>query len=662
MQQVEIREWWLWGFAVTVTLGLTAGIVSLTFPGNHLLQNSEWLDLKEWVRGLACLVLLFDIYTVYQHLQLQRIRRELTERNQLFEIITENAADMIAVIDSSGNRLYNSSAYLKVLGYSPEELKLSSSVEQIHPEDQQRVLEAADKARITGRGERLEYRMRHKDGTWRVLESVATAIQNEEGPTERLVIVNRDITERKRAEESLAHNALHDALTNLPNRTLFLDRVRHALALSQRHTGYKFAVLFIDLDEFKVFNDSLGHAAGDVLLVQISRRLTISIRGVDTIARSGPMQGTNTFASEESLARLGGDEFTILLEDIRDCGDAIRVAERIQERLSIPFVVEGQNIVTTASIGIAFCAASYANSEDLVRDAEIAMYRAKREGKARCQVFDNAMHTLAVKRLRLETDLRRALELGEFRVHYQPIVSLHTGMIAGFEALTRWQRPEGILAPIEFIAVAEEIGLIIPMNRQLLREACQHLRSWQSEFPSCPPLTMSVNITSREFAQPDLASEIGKALEETGVDPGCVQLEIVERIAMGDAEKSGHVLSRLKALGVRLSIDDFGTGYSSLSRLRRIPVDTLKIDRAFISNMDSDPESREIVRIIIMLAHNLGLKVVAEGTETQEHINLLKQLNCEMAQGYFFSRPADDQAMLRLLASNRIARAASVGG
>ena len=662
MQQVEIREWWLWGFAVTVTLGLTAGIVSLTFPGNHLLQNSEWLDLKEWVRGLACLVLLFDIYTVYQHLQLQRIRRELTERNQLFEIITENAADMIAVIDSSGNRLYNSSAYLKVLGYSPEELKLSSSVEQIHPEDQQRVLEAADKARITGRGERLEYRMRHKDGTWRVLESVATAIQNEEGPTERLVIVNRDITERKRAEESLAHNALHDALTNLPNRTLFLDRVRHALALSQRHTGYKFAVLFIDLDEFKVFNDSLGHAAGDVLLVQISRRLTISIRGVDTIARSGPMQGTNTFASEESLARLGGDEFTILLEDIRDCGDAIRVAERIQERLSIPFVVEGQNIVTTASIGIAFCAASYANSEDLVRDAEIAMYRAKREGKARCQVFDNAMHTLAVKRLRLETDLRRALELGEFRVHYQPIVSLHTGMIAGFEALTRWQRPEGILAPIEFIAVAEEIGLIIPMNRQLLREACQHLRSWQSEFPSCPPLTMSVNINSREFAQPDLASEIGKALEETGVDPGCVQLEIVERIAMGDAEKSGHVLSRLKALGVRLSIDDFGTGYSSLSRLRRIPVDTLKIDRAFISSINSDPESREIVRIIIMLAHNLGLKVVAEGTETQEHINLLKQLNCEMAQGYFFSRPADDQAMLRLLASNRIARAASVGG
>jgi diguanylate cyclase (GGDEF)-like protein/PAS domain S-box-containing protein len=662
MRQVEAREWWLWGFAVTVTLVLTAGIVSLTFSGPHLLENSEWLDLKEWVRGLACLVLLFDIYTVYQQLQLQRIRRELTQRNQLFEVITENAADMIAVIDGAGNRLYNSPAYQKVLGYSSEELKLTSSVEQIHPEDQQRVLEAAEKARLTGRGERLEYRIRHKDKTWRILESVATAIPNEKGQIEKLVIVNRDITERKRAEEMLVHNALHDTLTNLPNRTLFLDRVRHVLTLFQRHQSYKFAVLFIDLDEFKVFNDSLGHAAGDALLIQIARRLSGSIRGVDTISRSVLTQDTSSVTSEASLARMGGDEFTILLEGLKDCGDAIRVAERIQERLAIPFVVEGHELVANASIGIAFSATSYINSEDLVRDAEIAMYRAKRNGKARCQVFDNAMHASAVKRLRLETDLRRALELGEFRVHYQPIVSLHTGTITGFEALTRWQRPEGILAPIEFIAVAEEIGLIIPMNRQLLREACQHLRSWQSEFPSCPPLTMSVNITSREFAQPDLASEIRKALEETGVDPGCVQLEIVERIAMGDAEKSGHVLSRLKALGVRLSIDDFGTGYSSLSRLHRIPVDTLKIDRAFISSINSDPESREIVRIIIMLAHNLGLKVVAEGTETQEHINLLKQLNCEMAQGYFFSRPADDQAMLRLLASNRIARAASVGG
>ncbi len=649
MRQVEAREWWLWGFAVTVTLVLTAGIVSLTFSGPHLLQNSEWLDLKEWVRGLACLVLLFDIYTVYQQLQLQRVRRELNQRNQLFEVITENAADMIAVIDCAGNRLYNSPAYQKVLGYTSEELKLTLSSEQIHPEDQQRVLEAAEKARLTGRGERLEYRVRHKDGTWRILESVATAIPNEEGQTEKLVIVNRDITERKRAEDTLAHNALHDTLTNLPNRTLFLDRVRHALVLSQRHTTYKFAVLFIDLDEFKIFNDSLGHAAGDALLIQIARRLNVSIRGVDTISRSGLIQSTSTVASEEILARMGGDEFTVLLEEIRDCGDAIRVAERIQERLSIPFMVEGQEVVTTASIGIAFCATSYTNSEELVRDAEIAMYRAKREGKARCQVFDKAMHAFAVKRLRLETDLRRALELGEFRVHYQPIVSLQSGKIVGFEALSRWERPEGLLSPAHFIQIADETGIILPMNRLLLREACQQLRAWQSQFPCDPPLTISVNITPKEFAQPDFAAQMGTILGEVGIDPSSVDVEITETIAMADPQRSNLVLSELKTLGVHLSIDDFGTGYSSLSRLQGFPVDTLKIDRTFISKMDTDSETNEIVRIIIMLAHNLGLKVVAEGAETAEQVRLLKQLKCELVQGYFFARPGDHAAAQALL-------------
>ena len=649
MRQVEAREWWLWGLAVTVSLVLTAAIVSLTFSGPRLLEYSEWFDLKEWVRGLACLVLLFDIYTVYQQLQLQRTRRELTQRNQLFEVITENAADMIAVIDCAGNRLYNSPAYQKVLGYSSDELKLTSPMEQIHPEDQQRVLEAAEKARLTGRGERLEYRIRHKDGTWRILESVATAIPNAKGQIEKLVIVNRDITERKWAEETIAHNALHDPLTNLPNRTLFLDRVQHVIALSQRHTSYKFAVLFIDLDEFKVFNDSLGHTAGDALLIQIARRLTASIRSVDTIARSVLMQGTSPVAGEASLARLGGDEFTILLEGIRDCGDAVRVAERIQERLAISFDVEGQKVVMTASIGIAFCATSYANSEDVIRDAEIAMYRAKREGKARCQVFDNVMHTSAVKRLRLETDLRRALELGEFRVHYQPIVSLQSGKIVGFEALSRWQRPEGLLSPAHFIQIAEEIGIIVPMNRLLLREACLQLRAWHSQFPCDPPLTMSVNITPKEFAQSDLAAQIGAILVEVGIHPSSINVEITETIAMADPERSSPVLSELKTLGVHICIDDFGTGYSSLSRLQGYPVDTLKIDRTFISKMDTDGETSEIVRIIIMLAHNLGLKVVAEGAETAEQVSLLKELKCELVQGYFFARPGDHAAAQALL-------------
>jgi len=419
--------------------------------------------------------------------------------------------------------------------------------------------------------------------------------------------------------------------------------------------------LLIDIDEFKIINDSLGHTAGDELLIQVGQRLTYSVRRADMVSRPRTSGVSDNLTGDGTLARLGGDEFAILLDDIRDSVAAVRVAERVQAELAAPFVVNQQEIVISASIGIASSTTPHTRAEDLVRDADIAMYRAKRSGKARCEVSDPAMHASAVKRLRLETDLRKALDQGEFRVYYQPIVSLQTDKITGFEALTRWQRPEGLLSPVEFIAVAEEIGLIIPMNRRLLREACQRLRSWQSEFPSSPPLTMSVNITSKEFAQPDLVSEIRKSLVETGVDPDCLQLEIIETIAMGDAEKSGHVLSQLKALGVRLSIDDFGTGYSSLSRLRRIPVDTIKIDRTFISNMDSDPESLEIVRIIIMLVHNLGLKVVAEGAETEEHITLLRQLNCEMAQGYFFSRPADDQAMSTLLLGNHGTRAASVG-
>jgi predicted signal transduction protein with EAL and GGDEF domain len=419
--------------------------------------------------------------------------------------------------------------------------------------------------------------------------------------------------------------------------------------------------LLIDVDEFKIINDSLGHTAGDELLIKIGQRLKDAVRRADLVSRPRNGGVADKPINDDVLARLGGDEFTVLLDDIRDPIEAVRVAERIQAELATPFFVNQQEIVISASIGIASSTSPHTQAEDLMRDADIAMYRAKRDGKARCEVSDPAMHASAVKRLQLETDLRKALDQGEFRVHYQPIVSLQTGKITGFEALTRWQRPVGILPPAAFIAVAEEIGLIVPMNRQLLREACQHLRSWQAEFPSIPPLTMSVNITPKEFVQSDLASEIGKTLQQTGVDPSCLQLEIIETIAMGDAEKSGQVLSQLKALGVRLSIDDFGTGYSSLSRLRRIPVDTLKIDRAFIMNMHTDSESREIVRVIIMLAHNLGLKVVAEGTEIEEHIKLLKELNCEMAQGYHFSRPADDQAMLKLLAGNSNAVAASAG-
>jgi PAS domain S-box-containing protein len=647
MRDIESREWWLWGLAVTVTLVLTLGIVSLTFPGFHL-PVTDWLDLKERARGLAGLVLIFDIYTLFQHLQLQRVRRQLAERNHLFQLITENAADMIAVVDSDGRRLYNSPSYEKVLGYSAEEVR-SSSFDKIHPDDRERVMEAAEKARVTGRGERLEYRILHEDGSWRILESTVSTVGNATGATTRLVIVNRDITDRKRAEEMLAHNAFHDPLTSLPNRALFLDRVQHALTLATRHPNYKFAVLFLDIDEFKVLNDSLGHVAGDELLIGIGRRLTNSLRGMDTVSRPRLAKPEEAPVADDTVARLGGDEFTVLLDDIRDPSDAIRVAERIQAKWTTPFVVDGREIVITPSIGIALSTASCTEAEDLLRDAEIAMYRAKRAGKGRCELFDPAMHAAAVKRLTLETDLRKGIELGEILVYYQPIIALGTGKIAGFEALSRWQRPSGMVQPLDFIPIAEQTGLILPINRFLMEQAFRQLRSWNSLFPAERPMFMSVNLTSRQFAQSDLAEEFGLLLEQAGLSPSCLQVEITETTTMVDEERTGHALAELKALGIGISIDDFGTGYSSLSRLQGFPVDSLKIDRAFICNMDTDPESREIVHIIVMLAHNLGLKVVAEGTETAEHVKQIRDLGCEMAQGYYFSRPVPSQTILELL-------------
>lgn len=649
VRQVEGREWWLWGYAIAVTLVLTLGILCLTFPGFHLPSDEfHTLNLKEWVRGLAALVLMFDIYTVYQQLQLQRIRRELAVREQLFQLITENAADMIAVVDRQGHRLYNSPAYERVLGYTTDELAATPSIEQVHPDDRSRVIEAAEKAYLTGRGERLEYRILHKDGSWRVLESTSSALPGLNGKGEGLVIVNRDITDRRRAEALLEHRAFHDELTNLPNRALFLDRLQRAIAMSRRHGDFRFAVLFIDIDEFRVFNDSLGHGAGDDLLIQISQRLTACLRGTDTISRSrsGDVEG---IVGESTLARTGGDEFVVLAEDLRGPSDAILLSERIQQRLAIPFSVKSQEIVLSSCIGIVFSGNMGNQAGDVLRDAEIAMYRAKRGGKARCEVFDSAMQDDAVKRLQLETDLRRALELDEFRVHYQPLVSLQSKQIVGFEALSRWQRPQGMVMPATFIQVADEIGVTLAMNRQLLREACEQARRWHALFSFQSPLRISANITAKQFAQPDLARQVGEILQQTGVDPQYVDLEITENIAMADVERSAVVLSELKELGVRLSIDDFGTGYSSLSRLQRFPVDILKIDRSFVSTMEHDHETREIVRIIIMLAHSLGLEVVAEGIEHHEQLAMLERFGCEQGQGYLFSKPADAAAIEQLL-------------
>lgn len=460
--------------------------------------------------------------------------------------------------------------------------------------------------------------------------------------------------ERVRAQEKLLHDAFHDPLTALPNRAFFLERLERSQVLAKRHADYKFAVLFLDIDRFKIVNDSLGHSAGDELIIQASQRISQSLRREDIVSRPVIIPISEWDTNDDILARLGGDEFTVLLEDIRDPSGAVRAAERIQNAFAEPFVICGQEIFASASIGIAG-SSPQGTAADLLRDADTAMYRAKLHGKGRYEVFDQAMHEHSVRRLKLETDLRRAVERKEFRVFYQPIVSLQTGTIAGFEALVRWQRPGvGVVGPEEFIAATEEMGLIVPIGEWIFRTSCEQARRWHVEHPQELMLTMSVNISGRQFAQSDLVAKLEKILRETEVETTAINLEITESVTMGDPETAIKVIKELKKFGLRISIDDFGTGYSSLSYLRRFPIDTLKIDRSFVRDLANNSENREIVRTIIGLARNLGMDVVAEGTEMLEEVKFLKNLNCEFAQGYYFSRPVGNEQARALLSENRV--------
>jgi diguanylate cyclase (GGDEF)-like protein/PAS domain S-box-containing protein len=555
--------------------------------------------------------------------------REISAREAEYRMLAENSSDFLARHAPDGTYRYCSPACVAITGYSPEELIGTSPFRLVAAEDRDAVRAYARLVSEREEPATAAYRLRCKDGQLRWLETTARAVRDDAGVRE-LVSVTRDISERKQAEIELSHAALHDTLTGLPNRALFLDRLGLALRRTERRSG-SVAVLFCDLDRFKVVNDSLGHDAGDRLLVDVAGRIVTALRPADTVAR------------------FGGDEFTILCEDIAGEIEAATIAQRIVDVFRDPFLLEDGEVFLATSVGIAIARGNDDRAEDLIRDADAAMYRAKERGKGRYEIFDEAMRADAVARLETESALRRAVERGELRLHYQPEVDLATGAVRGFEALVRWDHPaRGLLGPNAFIPLAEETGLIVPIGEWVLREAATEAARWATA--SSEPLTLSVNLSARQLAQQDLVAMVRRAMAETGIDPATLCLEITESAVMESGSATTAQLRALKSLGIRLAIDDFGTGFSSLAHLRRYPVDVLKIDGTFVAGLGHEPQDASIAAAVISLAHALGLDTVAEGVETEEQLTILRSLGCDLGQGYLFGRPAPIDETVQLLA------------
>ncbi len=561
------------------------------------------------------------------HLNAKRSEQKLRDSEERYALAASGANEGLWDWNLKTGEIYLSPRCKAMLGLEENDISLNPEAwqERVHPADVERVREAMT-AHLRGQAScyESEHRMLHADGSYRWVLARGMAIRDAAGTPTRMAGSQADITKGK----------VSDPLTGLPNRLLFTDQLERAIQRSKRRQEYLFAVLLFDLNQFKVINDSFGHDIGDQLLIQLSRRLIGCLRSTDVISR---------FDERSMLARLGGDEFLVLLDDISRSEDAIRIAERIVENIEQPFEVDGHEIFTSASVGIAISNTGYERPEGLVRDADAAMYRAKAVGRGRCEVYDPEMRRRSLARMQIESELRRAIERQEFTVHYQPIVCLVTGKPFGFEALVRWNHPErGIVPPAEFISIAEDTGLIVPMGSWVLFQACKQMKQWHDRFNPDVPWVISVNLSAKQFRHSGLVHEIEGILDETGLNPASLKLEITESMVMLDHQFATTMLLSLKALGIQLAIDDFGTGHSSLSYLHSFPLDMLKVDRSFVMRMN-ERQHFEIVRTIVSLGHNLGLDVVAEGVEQIQQAELLASLGCDLGQGYYFARPLAQQ-------------------
>ncbi|MEA2135537.1 MAG: hypothetical protein QOC68_3446 [Solirubrobacteraceae bacterium] len=559
----------------------------------------------------------------------EEVHRRTSEAR--FGSLVRHSSDLITVLDASGLVVYQSPSIERVLGYSPDELVGTSFIRLLVPGEEGRLPHVlADPAHAVAGTEALECSLRHKDGEVRQFQVLYTDLLDDEN-VHGVVLNSRDVSERKAFEEQLAHQAFHDPVTNLANRALFVERVRHAVPRARRERS-RLAVIFMDLDDFKTINDSLGHAAGDAVLLEIAKRLDGSIRPSDT------------------AARFGGDEFAILLEDVRSAQDAADTAERILESLSAPLLLEGKELFVRCSLGISIAEGeTAAGADELIRNADAAMYIAKRDGKGGYRLFEPAMHEGVLERLELRADLQRAMTGGQLELYYQPLVLLSDGAATGVEALLRWHHPErGMLGPDTFIPLAEEMGLIVPIGRWVLREACRQARQMQTLLPADPPLSMSVNLSVKQLQHSDIAADVRDALAESGLAGSSLTLEITETVLMTDTDLAVQRLEELKSLGVRLAMDDFGTGYSSLSYLSRFPVDILKMDRSFLRD-GASPTTSALASAVIALGATLELEIVAEGIEYPEQWTGLRDLGCGSGQGFLFAHPMDADTTLEYL-------------